>query len=323
MGRLYYRQLRVLILAYCSSVQAQIAISEVPLASCAGNVVSGTATYTTDMMLPTDESERIPAGDFWDQEGAVWEFSTDTPGVKFGWLGIPGAGAPDADIPQAAINALKIGDSSTVWTLSVPMPSVGEYDIVFGLATPSISTSVSSSVGTATTDTASITAPPSTTNTAGSGNAESTAGTASTGSITSTPSTSIPPSADGTPSPTTTTNTVVAKRWRHRSFVLPLPVSINAKRRALYGAKFRRASQATTAVPAGQYHLIVKGTYPCADEPGLGLQPQPSQTGSSDPNLVTACSQNSILPSSAVWSAYAVSLMAAFRPSLVLTVIGE
>ncbi|KAK0515841.1 hypothetical protein JMJ35_001875 [Cladonia borealis] len=35
-----------------------------------------------------------------------------------------------------------------------------------------------------------------------------------------------------------------------------------------------------------------------------GLQPPPSQTGTSDPALVTACSQNSILPSSNVWSAY-------------------
>ena len=300
MGRFHDRLLSVLILAYCSCVQAQIALSEVPLASCVGNAVSGTATYTTDMILPTDESQRIPAGDFWDQEGAVWEFSTDTPGVEFMGLGIPGAGAED--IPQADINALKVGDSSTVWTLSVPTPSVGQYDIVFAVTTPSIS------------GTASITVPPGTT---------STAGTVSTASITSTPSASMLPRADSTPSPTTTTNTAVAKRWRHRSFVLPLPLSINAKRSALYGAKFRRASQATTAVPAGQYHLSIKGTYPCADEPGLGVQPPPSQSGTSDPRLVTACSQNSILPSSAVWSAYAVSLMAAFRPSLVLTVIGE
>ena len=319
MGGSHYRLLRVLILTCFSSVQAQIVLSEIPLPSCAGNALSGTATYTTDMILPTDESQRIPAGDFWDQEGAVWKFSTDTPGVKFGSLGIPGTGAPSEDIPQAAINALKIGDSSTVWTLSVPTPSVGQYDIVFALVTPS----VSSSVGTATTDTASITVAPSITSIAGSDNIESMTGIASTASITSTPSTSIPSSADGTPSPTTMTNAAVAKRWRHRSFVLPLPVSSNSKRRALYGAKFRRASQATTAVPAGQFHLIIEGTYPCADEPGLGLQPQPSQTGTSDPRLVTACSQNSILPSSDVWSAYAVSLMAAFRPLLVLTVIGE
>ncbi len=300
MGRLYHLLLSILILTYCSSVQAQIALSEIPVASCAGNVISGTATYTTDMILPTDESQRIPAGDFWDQEGAVWEFSTDTPGVKFVGLGIPGAGASEDDIPQADINALKIGDSSTVWTLSVPTPSVGQYDIVFAVTT-------------ATSGTASITTPPGTT---------STAGTASTASITSAPSASVPPSTDGIPS-LTTTNTAVAKRWRHRSFVAPLPLPMNAKRRTLHGAKFRRASQAATAVPAGQYHLIIKGTYPCADEPGLGLQPPPSQSGTSDPALVTACSQNSILPSSAVWSAYDVSLIAAFRPSLLLIVIGE
>ena len=266
MARFCHPLLSVLILIYCSSVQAQITLSEVPLASCSGNAISGTATYRTDMTLPTDESQRIPAGDFWDQESAVWEFSTDTPGIIFDGLGIPGAGAGSADIPQADINALKIGASSTVWTLSVPTPSVGQYDIVFGVTTSG---------------TASITAPPSTTNTA------------------------------------TTTNTAVAKRWGHRSFMAPLPLSINANRRALHGAKYRRA------VPAGQYHLIIQGTYPCADEPGLGLQPPPSQTGTSDPALVTACSMNSILPSSAVWSAYDVSLTAALRPSFLLTVIGE
>ena len=254
MARFYHPLLSVLILTYCTSVQAQITLSEVPLASCSGNVISGTATYTTDMTLPTDESQRIPAGDFWDQESAVWVFSTDTPGIIFDGLGIPGAGAGSEDIPQADINALKIGASSTAWTLSVPTPSVGQYDIVFGVTT------------------------------------------SGTASITSAPSTT-----------TTTTNTAVAKRWGHRSFMAPLPLSNNANSRALDGAKFRRASPATTAVPAGQYHLIIKGTYPCADEPGLGLQPPPSQTGTSDPALVTACSQNSILPSSAVWSAYDVS----------------
>ena len=296
MDKMYYRLLSVLILTYCSSVQAQIALSEVPLASCAGNAISGTATYTTDMMLPTDETQRIPAGDFWDQFGAVWEFSTDTPGVKFGSLGIPGAGAED--IPQADIDALKIDGSSTVWTLSVPNPSVGQFDIVFALATPS----GPSSGETAASGTASTTVPPGTTGT---------------------PISSVPSSASITPSPTTATNPAVAKRWRHRALVLPLPLSVDAKHRALVGAKFRRAPQATTTTAAGQYHLIIKGTYPCANEPGLGLQPPPSQTGTSDPRIVAACSQNSILPSSAVWSAYEVSLTGAFRSSLVLTFIGE
>ena len=303
MDRYYSLLLSVLILTYCSCVQAQLILSEVPLASCAGKAISGTATYTTDMMLPTDESQRIPAGDFWDQEGAVWEFSIDTPGLRFAGLGIPGAGAED--IPQADINALKIGDSSTVWTLNVPTPSVGKYDIVFAVTTPSVSTSVSSSVGTATSSTPSIT----TTSVSTSVSSSVETATSSTASIT------MPP--------TTTTNTAVAKRWRHRSFGAPLPLSIDAKRPELYGAKFRRAPQATPAVSAGQYHLIIKGTYPCADEPGLGLQPTPSQSGTSDPRIVTACSQNSILPSSPVWSAYAVSLMVAFRSSLVLTVLGE
>ena len=297
MGRLYYRLLSFLILTYCSSVQAQIVLSTF---ACVGNAILETATYTTDMVLPTDESQRIPAGDFWDQGGAVWVFSTDTPGVIFGALGIPGAGAED--IPQADINALKIGDSSTAWTLSVPTPSVGEYDIVFA-----VTTSVSSS------GTASMTAPPGT---------PSTTGTGSTASITSSPSASVPTSTTDETSLTTTTNTAVAKRRRHRSFVAPLPLSINAQRQALYGAKFRRASDAT-AVPAGQYHLIIKGTYPCGNEPGLGLQPPPSQTGTSDPALVTACSQNSILPSSNVWSAYEVSPTAAFRQLILLTVKGE
>ena len=76
-----------------SAVKAQITLSDVPQASCNGDVATGTATISTDYTLPTG-SQRIPAGDFWDQMGAVWVFSTDTEGIQFSDLTIPGAGAP-------------------------------------------------------------------------------------------------------------------------------------------------------------------------------------------------------------------------------------
>ena len=217
------------------------------------------------------------------QSGAVWEFSTDTPGVKFGYAAIPAVGAPSADIPQADIDAIKIDDSGTVWTLSVPTPSVGEHDIVFGLATPSAAASSFSTAGANTTDAPTTTdAPP----------------------ITGILDTNL--QIVGALIITTATDATPAKRRRERPFAVPLTQSVKAKRHPPVGAKFRRAPQADST-PAGQYHLIITGTYPCSDEPGLGLQPQPTLTGTSDPRLVAPCSQNSILPNSAAWSAYAVS----------------
>lgn len=88
---------------------------------------------------------------------------------------------------------------------------------------------------------------------------------------------------------------------RNKPFQLPLPTK--AKRREIsHGAKFRRADP-----PAGSYNLAITGTYPCADESGLGLQPQPTHTGVSDPRVVSACVQNLVIPNSAAWSGYAVN----------------
>ena len=283
MAVFYGSLLAVLSFTFYPYVQAQINLSEVPVASCAGNVVSGTATYSTDMFLPTEKSQRIPPGGFWDQSGAVWEFSTDTPGVKFGYASIPGIGTPSADIPQADVDAIVIDDSSTVWRLSVPTPSVGKYDIVFGVATQSATAATSSAVDAATTSASGIT-------------------TAATATAT-----------DGTQ----------ANRRRNRAFDIPLPLSVEVRRQPTVGVRFRRAPQANSEPPAGQYHLIITGIYPCADEPGLGLQPQPSHTGTSDPRIVTACSQNSILPSSAAWSAYAVNIRSDPLINNMLTVTGQ
>lgn len=89
---------------------------------------------------------------------------------------------------------------------------------------------------------------------------------------------------------------------RDTRFQLPLPSRFKRQAPSFEaGAKFRRAGP-----PAGQYKLIITGTYPCADESGLGLQPQSTQTGISNSKVVSACSQNSILPNSAAWSGYAV-----------------
>ena len=172
------------------------------------------------MYFPTEQSQRIPAGDFWAQSGAVWKFSTDTPGVKFGYAAIPGVGAQSADIPQADIDAIKIDDSSTVWTLSVPTPSVGGHDIVFGLATPSAAASSSSTAGADTTDAPTTTdAPPIT-------------------SILDTNHQIL-----GAPITTTATDATPAKRRQDRPFAVPLPQSVKAKCHPPIGAELRRAPQ--------------------------------------------------------------------------------
>lgn len=117
-------------LLLCSTVKAQITLPS--LTGCVGNP-TGTATYSTQMTVETG-TERIVAGDFWSQLGAVWVFSSDSEAAEFGQPGIPGFGAGfgGGGPPAAAQGALKLDPSKTAWTLSVPTSSLGgEWDIVF------------------------------------------------------------------------------------------------------------------------------------------------------------------------------------------------
>ena len=127
--------LKTAAIAFTLSVHAQITITDVPVDSCAGSP-TGTATFSTDLTIPTG-SQRIPAGDFWEQQGAQWVFSTDTEGIQFSDLAIPGAGAPSVDVPQENLDALKVDDSKTAWTLAAPSPTNDrQLDIVFQAANP-------------------------------------------------------------------------------------------------------------------------------------------------------------------------------------------
>lgn len=123
----------VLCLLTTSVTNAQISLSSVPTSGCVGNAL-GTATFTTDLSLQTG-SQLISAGNFWNQAGAVWTFSTDTDGVEFRILGIPGFGAgfgAASDISKADESALDINNSKKEWTLTVPgTPPSGQYDITF------------------------------------------------------------------------------------------------------------------------------------------------------------------------------------------------
>lgn len=76
MDRLQRFLLATIAFILLSSARAQISLSDIPVASCVGNVISGTATFSTSMSLATGLSQNIPAGDFWTQIGAVWVFST-------------------------------------------------------------------------------------------------------------------------------------------------------------------------------------------------------------------------------------------------------
>ena len=117
-----------LVFGYTAGTLAQINFPDIPTSVCVGP--SGTATFSSDMTIETG-SQRIPAGTLWNQEGATWVFSTDTEGIKFSNLGIPGGGRQDS-IPQINENALQIDDSGTAWTLAVPtVTDVRQFDIVF------------------------------------------------------------------------------------------------------------------------------------------------------------------------------------------------
>ena len=127
-----------------SPANAQISLPT--LTGCVGNP-AGTATFSTSLSLVTG-SERIPAGDFWNQLGAVWVFSTDTEGIDFSQPGIPGydgAGFGGGGPPAAAESALVLDPSKTAWTLSVPTSSLGgEWDIDFEASSPTPSSAAAS-----------------------------------------------------------------------------------------------------------------------------------------------------------------------------------
>ena len=262
-----------------SSVNAQITLPTVT--GCVGNP-AGTATFTTDLTIETG-SERIVAGDFWNQLGAVWILSTDTEGIEFSQPGIPGygAGPGGGDIPAAAESALVLDPSKTAWTLSVPTSSLGgEWDIVFQGAAPTASSAAASSQSASSAVASSTTA-------------ASPVSSSAAVTVAKRYEAARPSSYDEAAAPRTTTTA----NYPPTKFQRPLP----------RGAKFRRQTD------AGQFHLIIKGSYPC-----LGPA-APSQTSSGNPQIASQCVNNQISTDVSAWTTYAVFV---FIPSTDLVLIG-
>lgn len=134
-----------------SDAQGTIPIGSVPTSSCFGNPV-GTATFTSDITLATG-SVRIPASSFWNQTGALWEFSTDSKGWAFQGPGIPGYGAGFGsanDIPAAAESAIKLSNDKSTISIVIPTATIGgEWDVVWEVV-PSSVTNSSTSMNSAT-----------------------------------------------------------------------------------------------------------------------------------------------------------------------------
>ena len=93
--------------------QAQITLAPIPTDACAGQGLSGSATFASSTSLTTG-AQRIPAGDFWNQVGAEWVFDTDTSGVLFSDL----VANNGPDTPAIDKSAVSLDDSSTRWTFS-------------------------------------------------------------------------------------------------------------------------------------------------------------------------------------------------------------
>ena len=125
------------------NAQISIPINDVPTSSCIGNPV-GTATFTSDVTVSTG-SINVPAGDFWNQAGALWEFSMDTKGFAFEGPGIPGYGAgfgSGNDIPDAAESAIKLSNDKSTISIIIPTKTIGgEWDIVWGVVPSSVANS--------------------------------------------------------------------------------------------------------------------------------------------------------------------------------------
>ena len=109
----------LLVLRGC--VQAQITLAPIPTSACAGQGLSGSATFASSTSLATG-AQRIPAGDFWNQVGAEWVFDTDTSGIQFSDL----AAENGPDTSEQDAKAVSLDDSKTKWTLSLAS-GVSEY----------------------------------------------------------------------------------------------------------------------------------------------------------------------------------------------------
>ena len=126
-----------------SDAQGSISIGSVPTSSCIGNPV-GTATFTSDVTIPTGPI-RVPADSFWNQAGALWEFSTDSKGLAFQDAGIPGYGAGFGsadDIPAAAESAIKLSNDRSTISVVVPTATIGgEWEVEWQVGSSSFANS--------------------------------------------------------------------------------------------------------------------------------------------------------------------------------------
>ena len=101
----------------------------------------GTATFTSDVTVATG-SVRVPADSFWNQLGALWEFSTDSKGLAFQDPGIPGYGAgfgSSDDVPAAAESAIKLSNDKSTVSIVIPTSTLGgEWDVVWSVGPSSV-----------------------------------------------------------------------------------------------------------------------------------------------------------------------------------------
>ena len=261
-----------------SFVQSQITIQSVPASECAGNPF-GTATFSTEVSLATG-SQRIVAGDFWQQAGAQWNFSTKSNGIMFCGLGIPGWGA-QPDIPKADHDALHIDDGNQ-WSLTLPTtpPSDQQFDIVFEAIASSVCISQSRVV-------AAPTAGPSGSHTmAKASNSSLMSSSALRTGVTG--STNV----RQTPSNMGRSNGIAPTRT-------PVP-EVKAKREAVVARhRYRKRSA------SGDFSLTIQGSWGCLQNPD-GTVPSPSVT--SNPIVESLCANNEISTVTQSWSTYGVSV---------------
>ena len=102
--------------------RAQVQLPTLSLGDICTNGLAGGKSTTTTYAEATG-GQRIPAGDYWNQIGAVWVLSTNNDDVFFYDLGF-GVGPDGA--PAADTSALSLNPSSKAWTLSIPSAGVCE-----------------------------------------------------------------------------------------------------------------------------------------------------------------------------------------------------
>ena len=117
--------LSVVFLAFVPQANAEFKLETLQTSGCRTNAVS-TATFSTAFSTVIGDVE-LSKGSYWEQGGAVWEFSTNTEGIIFSDPLVQGyVKGLVKDRPQEVQDAFRLNRDRRTITFTVPYPTFQE-----------------------------------------------------------------------------------------------------------------------------------------------------------------------------------------------------